>query len=87
MGGSGGSYIGDNDIDALDRIPREKIREGDKLNSILNVSVVGKGGQVRPVALWVCPQCGTISVPLNCHFESERIVEPVGVSVPNKIII
>ena len=64
-----------------------KIREGDKLNSILNVLVAGKGGQVRPVALWVCPQCGTISVPLNCHFESERIVEPVGVSVPNKIII
>ena len=28
--GGGGSYIGDNDIDALDRIPREKIRESDQ---------------------------------------------------------
>ena len=28
--GGGGSYIGDHDIDALDRIPREKIRESDQ---------------------------------------------------------
>jgi DNA-directed RNA polymerase subunit L len=28
--GGGSGYIGDNDIDALDRIPREKIREADK---------------------------------------------------------
>jgi hypothetical protein len=28
--GGGGSYIGDHDIDALDRLPREKIREADQ---------------------------------------------------------